>query len=293
MIGNRKDLHEQASEKEVRLVEILVEQIPKGMIIAFSGGVDSAYLLFAASLAARKIYFEPENRPPAEPVIYAITTKSPAVPLKDLNDAREFAEDLPFVYHEIIDSSEFQDERYLKNDALRCYYCKTNLFTICKKFAIEKGHAVIAYGFTVSDQTDDRPGHRAASENEILSPLADAGLEKEEIRTLLALHGFDLADKPASPCLSSRLVRGVSVSQDKLEAIAAFESFLKEKGFSIFRARFHETGLENRLIRLELDPKETGRIFEFGDDLKNLAETHSIQNVTVDLFGYRTGGANV
>ena len=261
------------------LKNILSEYIPDGLIVAFSGGIDSAFLLWAAVEAAQNV----------DGKVLALTTKSHSVPLRDLEDAREFARSVG-ADHEIIESHEFEKEGYLENLGLRCYHCKSTLFEIATEMVQELGYGYIAYGYNASDTGDVRPGHKAALENGVLYPLAKVGLTKNDIRTLMADNGFNIAEKPASPCLSSRIMTGVRVTPEKLQNIEELENILWDHGMRIFRVRLHEDN-DIQYIRLEMSPEEMPKIFEIREQFVQAAQEKGFRWVNLDLEGYKMGGA--
>jgi len=257
----------------------LSSYVQNGLIVAFSGGIDSAFLLWAAHEAV------PEH----DGNLLALTTVSPSVPRKDIVDAQTFARKVG-VEHLLVNSDEFEKEGYLQNAGLRCYHCKSSLFDIARKTAESRGIKHIAYGYNASDFGDVRPGHQAAIENNILYPLATNGFTKDEIRGMLEEQGFQLSDKPASPCLSSRLMTGVRVSPDKLQDIESLETMLRNRGLRVFRVRFHQED-DIKFLRLEIDPAEMEKILEIRDDFVREAKSRGFRWVTLDLDGYKTGGA--
>lgn len=258
---------------------ILKEHLSSGLIVAFSGGIDSAFLLWAAARANQGNGGR----------LMALTTLSPSVPHRDIDDASRFAREIG-VTHELVDSYEFEKEGYVENAGLRCYYCKSTLFEIARHIAKEKGYGSIAYGYNATDTGDVRPGHQAAIENQVLYPLATVGFTKEEIRRLMEEQGFDLAEKPASPCLSSRIMTGVHVTPEKLEDIEVLETLLREGGLRVFRVRLHEEG-DIRFLRLEVDPAEMEQALSLREAFVAEAKERGYRWVTLDLEGYRTGGA--
>jgi len=263
------------------LIEELAGYLSDGLVVAFSGGVDSSFLLWAAS----------ESRKLTEGRLLAITTVSPSVPRKDVDDAVEFAARIG-VDCELIESSEFGDDRYLRNDGLRCYYCKSELFEISDEIVRNRGFGHVAYGYTASDTGDYRPGHNAAREHGVLYPLADLDFSKDEIREHMRAQGFDMAEKPASPCLSSRVMTGVAITANMLGGIEELETLLRNGGLRVFRVRHHDDG-ENRFIRLEVAPEEMELAFNLKSEFVAEAKRRGYRWVTLDLEGYRTGGANL
>lgn len=252
-----------------------------GLLVAFSGGVDSAFLVWAAEQERRK----------AGGRLLALTTSSASLASAERADVESFVQQFR-LDHCWVNSRELESAAYLVNDNSRCYHCKSELFRICGEVAAERGLEHIAYGYNASDIGDTRPGHRAAIENGIASPLADAGITKEDIRQLMRTNGLELADKPASPCLSSRLVTGVAITSEKLRAVDELESILRDRGLHIFRVRVHEMN-GSRFVRLEVAPEEMDRTFTLRNEVTSAAKKLGFRWVTLDLEGYRTGGGNV
>ena len=232
-------------ESSSTLLDGLEPLVRDGLIVAFSGGVDSAFLLWAAERA----------RQAHGGRVLALTAVSASMAAVERDDARDFAVRLG-VEHLWQESLEVSNPAYVANDGSRCYHCKSELFRIGGNVARERGYGALAYGYNFSDRGDTRPGHRAALENDVVSPLADAELTKDDIRALLRAHGLPLADKPASPCLSSRLMTGVAVTPGKLADVEALEALLRTGGLRVFRVRLHEAGAQ-RFLRLEVAPDET------------------------------------
>jgi uncharacterized protein len=253
----------------------------EGLVVAFSGGVDSGFLLWAAEDARRQHGGS----------VIALTTNSESMPTHDREDVESFVKKTG-VKHVWRDSSEVENPDYLKNDSLRCYYCKTELFIVAKEVAAENNCKWIAYGYSASDKSDARPGHRAALENDIVFPLAAYDFKKEEIRELMRLHGFELSDKPSSPCLSSRIMRGIQITKRELRDIDTLESILREGGMKIFRLRMHESN-GKQFLRLETSPEEILLAIQLRDELVKAAKERGYEWVTLDLEGYRTGGGTI
>lgn len=269
-----------AGSKLTVLSTRLRELLRDGLVIALSGGVDSSFLVWAAE----------QERLRRGGRLLAVTTVSESLSAVEREDVDSFVRDFGFE-HVFRDSRELLDPRYAVNDASRCYYCKSELFEICRDVAKDEGCRHIAYGYNASDRGDVRPGHTAALEKGIHAPLADAGLTKEEIRELMRENGLRIADKPASPCLSSRLMTGVQITPAKLRAVDAIESILRESGVRVFRVRFHETG-GNKFLRIEVEPSEMERAFMIRERLNSAGKDLGFRWVTLDLGGYITGGGN-
>ncbi len=233
--------HIDAAEKKfLDLKSILKPKLAEGLIVAFSGGVDSAFLTWAAE----------QERLISGGKLAALTTLSESFSQAERADAERFVEahGIQHFWHE---SKELLNPAYAINDGNRCFHCKTELFNICREAAKEHNFKWIAYGYNASDRGDIRPGHRAAVENSILSPLAEAGLTKDDVRLLMRKNGLEMADKPASPCLSSRLMTGVFITPQKLKDVEDFEAILRDGGLRVFRVRLHEVG-ETKFLRLEV-----------------------------------------
>jgi pyridinium-3,5-biscarboxylic acid mononucleotide sulfurtransferase len=252
-----------------------------GLVIAFSGGVDSAFLLWAAE----------QERLKAGGELLALTTQSASFSQAERVDVERFVEKSG-IRHTWHDSNELLNPEYAINDTNRCFHCKTELFTICKQAASEAGLKWIAYGYNASDRGDTRPGHRAALENGIISPLADAGLTKDDIRELMRENGLEMADKPASPCLSSRLMTGVHITPRKLQDVEDIETILREGGVRVFRVRMHEEG-STKFLRIEIAADEMNAAMKLRDELVREGKERGYKWVMLDLAGYSTGGGNL
>lgn len=274
-------LDNRLQEKFSALRESLRLKLTEGLIVAFSGGVDSAFLLWTA---------EQERRESGGKLV-ALTTMSESFSQAEKKDAENFAKTIG-VEHIWRRSEEVSNPQYVINNSNRCYYCKTELFRICNELADELNFKWIAYGYNASDRSDFRPGHKAALENSILSPLDDADLTKDDIRSLMRFFGLEMAEKPASPCLSSRLMTGVFVTPRKLKDVENFETILRNGGLKIFRVRLHEEG-EKKFLRLEVAPEEMQHAIELREELVKESKARGYQWVTLDLAGYKTGGANL
>ena len=268
-------------DKFSALKEILRPKLAEGLIVAFSGGVDSSFLTWAAG----------QERRTSGGKLAALTTVSASFSQAEQTDAERFIR-THGIRHFWRESRELLNPDYAVNDRNRCFYCKTELFNICREAAEKHNFKWIAYGYNASDGGDIRPGHRAAVENSILSPLAEAALTKGEIRLLMREHGLDLADKPASPCLSSRLMTGVFITPRKLKDVEDIESILREGGLRVFRVRMHEAGTR-KFLRLEVAPDEMQKAVELRERLVNEGRSRGYDWVTLDLAGYRSGGGNL
>jgi uncharacterized protein len=275
---HRVDPDEAAAKLET-LRQLLTRRAGDGLLVAFSGGMDSAFLLWAAREAGR----ETGGR------VLALTTTSPSTPARDREDAAAFARRLQ-VPHLWRESREISDPAYVRNDRDRCYHCKTELFRIGEEVAREESLGWLLYGYNASDHRDDRPGHRAASEAGVLAPLSEAGLTKAEIRHLMAEAGLPLAHKPASPCLSSRIMTGVPVTPERLGKVEALEAVLLEAGIEGGRVRICRADDGSEFLRVEVPPREMARVLACRDTLLKESEARGFRWLTLDLAGYRTGG---
>lgn len=257
----------------------LADRMREGALVAFSGGLDSAFLLWVAN----SVRVEEGGR------VVALTTTSPSTPDQDREDAETFARELG-VPHRWRESREVADPDYIRNDRDRCYHCKTELFRIAREVARQEDLRWILYGYNASDRQDDRPGHRAALEAGVLSPLSAAGLSKGEIRYLMTEAGLDLAEKPASPCLSSRIMTGVQVTPERLRDVEVLEGILKEAGIRTLRVRICRTEDGADFVRVEVSPEEMHRVLDCRMALRKESESRGYRWLTLDLEGYRTGG---
>lgn len=274
-----------------KLQSILMPLIKEGLLIAFSGGVDSSFLLWSA-VNTKQIMHESGDKGR----VLAMLALSPSIPDWEILTAKQFAIALGTKLL-LVKSQELEQESYAKNDHKRCYYCKANLFELAQLEMQKHGFQYIAYGYQASDRRDTRFGHIAAQENQIQSPLNDVGLEKEEIREILRLVGFNIAEKPASPCLASRLMTGVRVTKERLHHVQAMELILREAGVQIYRVRLHQEsgtyGSEHAYFRIEVAPEELSTVILVRKALVQKARQMGYRWVNLDLAGYQSGGGNI
>jgi uncharacterized protein len=246
------------------------------VMVAYSGGVDSAFL---AATAHRVL----GDR------MLAVLADSASLARRDMEQARAFAE-AEGMRLRVILTSELDKPEYQRNDANRCFHCKTELFEGMKALSAELGLANIAYGMNSDDTRDFRPGQRAAQENDVLAPLAEVGLTKIEIRTLAKAAGYTLWDRPAAPCLSSRVEYGRTVTREVLEQVERGEESLRQLGFREFRVRHH-----GELARVEIARSELQRALtmEMLDAITAALRKVGFQYVTLDTAGFRSGSMNL
>ena len=245
------------------------------LIVAYSGGVDSAYLAWAAGqvLGDRAL---------------SVTADSASYPERHRAMALTIARDFGLL-HEIIQTQELERPEYRANEPNRCYYCKNELFTHLSRLAAERGFAAVADGSNADDRGDYRPGRRAAREFGVISPLDEAGLSKDDVRALSRAAGLPTWDEPASACLSSRIPYYSEVTEEKLKVIEQAEVAIRSLGFRILRVRHH-----GEVARLEVARAEMPRLLEpeIARSIDASLRTLGFRYVTVDLRGYRLGSLN-
>ncbi|HYK50937.1 MAG TPA: ATP-dependent sacrificial sulfur transferase LarE [Terriglobales bacterium] len=244
-------------------------------LIAYSGGVDSAYLAWTAFQTVGSN-------------MLAIIADSPSLARTHLADAVAFAREhgIPL---EVIPTTEMERPEYARNDASRCFHCKDELFTVMESFRSARGFDAVAYGVNVDDQGDFRPGQQAARQHHVSAPLLDAGLTKDEIRSLAQTAGLRVWDKPASACLSSRIEYGRPVTREALSAVEQGEEALRALGFRQFRVRHH-----GEIVRLEIAKEELPRALDpaLAAEFTRIFKGLGFKFVTLDLEGFRSGSMN-
>ncbi|MBV8775391.1 MAG: ATP-dependent sacrificial sulfur transferase LarE [Deltaproteobacteria bacterium] len=247
----------------------------RAAIVAFSGGVDSSFVLRVAhdTIGARAL---------------ALTTTSPTMPTEDRLNAVAMAQSLG-VRHILVESNELEVAGYARNPVNRCYLCKHNLFTVCEQKARELGIEIILDGLNLDDLNDYRPGIQAAAEMRVRHPLVEAELTKDEIRELSRILGLATWDRPASPCLSSRFPYGTEITLEGLSKVERGEQALRALGFKVVRVRYH-----GEVARIEVDAGEIGRMLEpvTRDAVDRQLREIGFRFVTVDLRGFRSGSLN-
>ena len=260
-------------EKSARLRDFLARR--GRLIVAYSGGVDSAFLAWMAhqALGAQML---------------AVIADSASLARTHLHEALAFARD-----HEIpvavVETQELENPAYQRNDSMRCFHCKDELFTVLERYREANGFDAIAYGVNADDQGDFRPGQQAAHQHHVLAPLVEAGLTKTEIRELARRANLQVWDKPASACLSSRLEYGRAVTPEALSVIERGEDALRDLGFRQFRVRHH-----GETVRIEVSPEELPRALTpaMAAAFTALFKGLGFKFVTLDLEGFRSGSMN-
>jgi pyridinium-3,5-biscarboxylic acid mononucleotide sulfurtransferase len=262
------------AEAKLRVLEARLATLD-GLMVAYSGGVDSAFL---AATAHRVL----GDR------MLAVLADSPSLARQDLDDARAFAEaqGIPL---RIVFTDELEKPEYQRNQSDRCFHCKTELFDSMQALRGELGFPHLAFGMNADDQKDFRPGQRAAQDHGVLAPLAEAGLTKSEIRALAKAAGYTLWDRPAAPCLSSRVEYGRTVTREVLNQVEQAEESLRRLGFRELRVRHH-----GELARVEIARTELPRALtmEMLNSITTALKQAGFQYVTLDTAGFRSGAMN-
>ncbi|HEY6181541.1 MAG TPA: ATP-dependent sacrificial sulfur transferase LarE [Terriglobales bacterium] len=245
------------------------------LLVAYSGGVDSAFLAWAAH------QFLGDQ-------MLAVIADSPSLARTHLQDAIAFASEqgIPL---EVITTEELDRPEYTRNDASRCFHCKDELFTVMERFRSARGFDSIAYGVNVDDQGDFRPGQAAAKQHNVSAPLFEVGLTKQEIRELSRAAGLRIWDKPASACLSSRIEYGRPVTREALSVVEQGEDTLRTLGFRQFRVRHH-----GEIVRIEIAREELVRALnpEMAAEFTRIFKALGFKFITLDLEGFRSGSMN-
>ena len=245
------------------------------LLVAYSGGVDSAYLAWAAHQALGD-------------QMLAIIADSPSLARIQLADAIAFAREQAIPL-EVVATSELDRPEYVRNDAQRCFFCKDELFTLMEELRVARGFDAIAYGVNLDDQGDFRPGQKAAGAHHVVAPLLEARLPKEEIRALARAAGLRIWDKPASACLSSRIEYGRPVTRETLDVVERGEDALRALGFRQFRVRHH-----GEIVRIEISRDELQRALDpaMAAEFTAIFKGLGFKFVTLDLEGFRSGSMN-
>ncbi|HTT19454.1 MAG TPA: ATP-dependent sacrificial sulfur transferase LarE [Candidatus Sulfotelmatobacter sp.] len=245
------------------------------VLVAYSGGIDSAYLAWAAHRVL-------------EQDMLAVIADSASLARTHLADAINFAEEQGIPV-EVISTAELDRPEYSRNDGQRCFQCKDELFTVMEKLRADKGFDTIAYGVNLDDQGDFRPGQQAAKQHHVAAPLLNAGLTKQDIRELARSAGLRIWDKPASACLSSRIEYGRPVTREALDVVERGEDAIRRLGFRQFRVRHH-----GDIVRIEISREELERALnpDMAAQFTAIFKQLGFKFVTLDLEGFRSGSMN-
>jgi pyridinium-3,5-biscarboxylic acid mononucleotide sulfurtransferase len=262
------------SAKRDRLVELLRSM--KRVVVAYSGGIDSTVVAKAAQLALGDDAL-------------AVTADSPSVPRSEIAEAQTIAQQIG-IAHRLVSTNEFANPDYLKNDGTRCYHCKDELYSQLDRLLPTLGFDVICSGANLDDLGDYRPGLIAAAEHQVRHPLQEAGFTKADVRALAMEWGLPTWDKPASPCLSSRIAPGVEATPERTARVEAAEAYLKTLGYREFRVRLHE----GELARIEVPADGLDKLIDAKvcEELIRHLKSLGFRYVTVDLEGFRSGSLN-
>lgn len=266
-----------SDDKEKPLIDLISHY--GSVLVAFSGGLDSSLVLWASLKALGR------------EKVWAATAHSPSLPRHEAEEAARIAAEVGLgpERHLIVTTDEPQNPLYLQNDSERCYFCKNELHKVLAGMAREMNIAAVFDGANVSDLGDYRPGHKAARELGVVSPLIEAGLTKEDIRSLAGRYGLSFAQKPAAACLTSRIPYGTSITPDIFRKVEQAETAVRKLGLEGFRVRYHGS-----VARLELRSDDIPRVIHNGlkDQIVSGIKTAGFKYVALDLEGYRTGSLN-
>lgn len=274
MLDQAKPLSAEMGAKRDRLLAVL--RALGRVAVAFSGGIDSTVVAQAAQFALGD-------------AAVAVTADSPSVPRSEIAEAKQLAQRIG-IRHRVVATNEFADPDYVKNDGSRCYFCKSELYSTVETLLPELGVDVVCSGANLDDAGDYRPGLKAAAEHHVRHPLQEAGFTKADVRALARAWGLPTWDKPASPCLSSRLAPGVQVTPERTARVEAAEAYLRELGYRECRVRLHE----GELARIEVPAAELARLADpaVREGLARRLKELGFKFVTLDLEGFRSGNLN-
>jgi uncharacterized protein len=269
MFGSTDDLQSQGERLQANLRRL------GRTLVAYSGGVDSAYLAWAAHQVLGD-------------KMLAIIADSPSLARTQLSDAVAFAQEQSIPL-EVVATSELDRPEYVRNDSERCFFCKDELFTLMEGLRQARGFDAIAYGVNLNDQGDFRPGQRAAANHRVVAPLLEVGLSKDEIRALAREAGLRVWDKPASACLSSRIEYGRPVTREALATVERGEDALRALGFRQLRVRHH-----GEIVRIEIAGEELPRALDpaMAAKFTSIFKALGFKFVTLDVEGFRSGSMN-
>jgi uncharacterized protein len=273
VMSTMTDLSPELQQKKQKLDQCL--RSLGRVLVAYSGGVDSAYL----AQAAHQVLGDQ---------MLAVLADSPSLARSQMEDALAFAheQNIPL---KVINTDEMTKPEYVRNDAMRCFHCKDELFTVMEEFRGQIGYESVAYGVNLDDQGDFRPGQKAARSHGVVAPLLEAGLGKKDIRDLARSAGLRVWQKPASACLSSRIEYGRPVTREALLQVEQGEDSLRALGFEQFRVRHH-----GNLVRIEIAREEMSRALQpwMADEFMKTFKALGFTYVTLDLEGFRSGSMN-
>jgi pyridinium-3,5-biscarboxylic acid mononucleotide sulfurtransferase len=261
------------TEEKFRILKDIIGSL-KDVVVAFSGGVDSTFLL--------KVCVDVLGRDN----VLAFIGQSPTCPDKEIEEAKRFAA-LIGAEHLIRETTEMEDNNFIRNDKSRCYYCKSHLFRKAWEIAQEKGFRSVAEGSNLDDMDDFRPGRKACKEQNVRSPLLEAGLTKKEIRGLSKALSLPTHDKPAFACLSSRIPYGVVIEEQALKKVERSEDFLRSIGIGQLRVRYHSA-----VARIEVMPEDFEKVIANRVRISEALQEYGFSYITIDLQGYRMGSMN-
>jgi uncharacterized protein len=271
---NLAQSEEAEANSKLHLLQARLEALGR-LMVAYSGGVDSAFLAATAHrvLGSRML---------------AVLADSPSLARHDFDEACAFARERQIPLH-VVETAELERPEYQRNDANRCFHCKDTLFAAMETLGPKLGFERIAYGMNADDTRDYRPGQRAAEEHAVLAPLAEVGLTKAEIRALAKAAGYPFWDRPAAPCLSSRVEYGRPVTREVLDQVEKGEESLRQLGFRELRVRHHGALARVEIARAELPRALT---MEMLDGITAALKEAGFQYVTLDCSGFKSGSLN-
>lgn len=273
-------MERELEEKFNALNKQIESYVPDGIMVAFSGGVDSALLLKLACMAAKRTG-----------KVYAVTVQTRLHPAGDTEAAKRMAEEFEVV-HKVLQIDELAESGIETNPVNRCYLCKKSIFQKIKELAGELGTAAVLEGTNADDLHQYRPGIQALRELRIISPLAECGLTKRQIRELAAHLGISAANRPSAPCLATRLPYGTKLNYELLAKIDEGERYLRRLGFYNVRLRVHELNEQagsKWLARIEVDQEDIPQLLTYRSELTEMVKKLGFDRVTVDLEGFRSG----
>ena len=264
-------------EKRKHLIRKMAQYVGQDVMVAFSGGVDSSLLLKLAHEAAQKTGKE----------VYAVTMQTRLHPVREIEEAKRVCEEIGAV-HIVIAVDELEEAGIMNNPVERCYLCKKHLFLKMKERASDLGINVILEGTNEDDLHVYRPGIKALKELQIISPLAEAGLTKAEVRKMACEYGISVSSKPATPCLATRFPYGTELTYEKMARVEKGEAFLKEIGLHNVRVRVHD-----KLARIEIDESTFGEFLTHKKEITDYLKSLGFIYITLDLEGFRSGSMDV